>query len=226
MRAASGSRRSWKTGPAAETGIREGDLITSLDGHSLLEPLSGNAEDKSDVYQSILAQRLLAISADLEPGQKVEVEYVRRSETQTATVEAQELSSWGTDWRRGGFDFSWPTFDRNRFPDGLPGVPDHLLSGNAFPLFSGSVHGIELMEMKKGLASHFGTEIGVLVNNVDEDATLALEPGDVILRIGDREASGPGRVRRILSTYDENEDITLRIMRNHDEMTVTGRLGG
>ena len=213
-------------GPAAEAGIRVGDVITSVDGLSLFEPLSGNAEDNFDLDESIPVQRLLAISADLEPGQQVEVEYVRSGDIQTATVEARELFSWGTDWRRRGFDFSWPTFDRNRFRDGLPGVPDHLLSGNAFSLFSGSIHGIELVEMKPGLASYFGTEDGMLVTNVNEDSTLGLEPGDVILRIGDRDAMSPGRVHRILSTYDEDEEITLRIMRDHDEMTVTGRLGG
>ncbi len=204
-------------GPAAEAGIRVGDVITSVDGLSLFEPLSGNAEDNFDPGESTPVQRLLAISADLEPGQEVEVEYVRRGETQTATVEARELSSWGTDWRSGGFDFAWPT---------CPGaiVGDYLLSGNAFSLFSGSVHGIELIEMKPGLASYFGTEAGILVTNVDEDSTLGLEPGDVILRIGDRDATSPGRVRRILSTYDEDEEITLRIMRDHEEMTVRGRL--
>ena len=210
-------------GPAAEAGIREGDLITSVDGHSLLEPLSGNAEDHFDVDQSIPAQRLLAISADLEPGQKVEVEYVRRGETQTATVEARELV------RRRRVRIDVPRYDVHRYPgpdaSGWIGG-DYTMRDDVFSLFSQSVHGIELMAMKKGLASYFGTEGGVLVTNVDENATLALEPGDVILRIGDRETSGPGRVLRILSTYDENEEVTLRIMRNHDEMTVTERLGG
>ena len=52
------------------------------------------------------------------------------------------------------------------------------------------------------------------------------ELGDVILGIGDRAATSSSRIRRILSTYDEDEEITLRIMRDHDEITVTGRLGG
>ena len=245
-------------GPAAEAGIRVGDVITSVDGHSLFEPLSGNAEDDFDLDQSVPVQRLLAISADLEPGQEIEVEYLRRGETRTATVEAQELSSWGNDSLRGGFDFRSDDLHelrerlqelteraqeearRSRVrvraprsnirvftgPDASGVILGNFLGGNLLTIDMGRIHGIELMEMKPGLASYFGTEDGMLVTNVDEDSTLGLEPGDVILRIGGRDATSPGRVRRILSTYDEDEEITLRIMRDHDEMTVTGRLGG
>ena len=100
------------------------------------------------------------------------------------------------------------------------------VGGNVLTLGMGHIHGIDLMEMKPGLASYFGTENGLLVTNVNEDSTLGLEPGDVILRIGDRDATSARRVRRIMSTYDEDEEVTLHIMRDHDEITVTGRLGG
>ena len=272
-------------GPAEQAGIRVGDMITSLDGHSLFEPLSGDAEDDFDLDVSIPVQRLLAISAELEPGQEIEVEYARRGETLTATLEAQDLSSWGNDSRLGGFDFARPTLGRSLYGErsrGVPNVSDLLTSfefrgdnllelrlnlqeltervqeesrrhrvrvprpdvrvwagpdahelilhdyvgGSLLTIGMGHMHGIELIEMKPGLASYFGTEEGMLVTNVDEDSTLGLEPGDVILRIGDRDATSPGRVRRILSTYDEDEEIMLSILRNHDEITVTGRLGG
>ena len=290
-------------------------MVTSVDGHSLFEPLLGNEEYDFDLDASVPVQRLLAISSDLEEGQEVEVEYVQGGESQTATVEARELStwdddSWDNDSRSGSWDFARPTLDRFRNQlrgeHGVPGVPraprapgapgvaavprvpgvpelegrfelrsdvrelrehaleiaeraqhearlgtryrgsrrapdvrvfmgpdasetiigDNLL-GNVFTTMGmGGMHGIDLLEMKPGLASYFGAEDGVLVTSVDEESTLGLEPGDVILSIGDREATSSSRVRRILSTYDEDEDITLRIMRDHDEMTVTGLLGG
>ncbi len=287
-------------GPAETAGIRVGDMITSIDGHSLFEPLSGNAEEDFDLDVSIPVQRLLAISADLEVGQEVEVEYVHSGESQTATFEAQELSSWENDsWGNGSgrSGFARPTLERlrNQFR-GVPGVSDvpevrgsfevrfdqdemrenrrelrehqrellenvrefteraqqearrstlrapdiHVFSGpnvsatiigdswggNLYTIGMGRIHGLDLLEMKPGLAAYFGTEDGMLVTNVNEDSTLGLEPGDVILSIGDREATSSSRIRRILSTYDEDEDITLRILRDHDEMTVTGRLGG
>ena len=287
-------------GPAETAGIRVGDMITSVDGHSLFEPLSGDAEEDFDLDASIPVQRLLAISADLEVGQEVEVEYVHSGESQTATLEAQELSSWENDSGRSGF--ARPTLERlrNQFR-GVPDVSDvpevrgsfefrfdqdemretqcelrehqrelrdnvrdlaeraqqearrstlrlyaphspeiHVLGGpdasativgdswgsNLYTIGMGRIHDIDLLEVKPALAAYFGTEDGMLVTNVTEDSTLGLEPGDVILSIGDREATSSSRIRRILSTYDEDEDITLRIMRDHDEMTVTGRLGG
>ena len=222
-------------GPADLAGIRVGDMITSVDGRSLLEPLSGNAEDAFDLDASIPVQRLLAISADLEDGQEVEIEYVHSGEAQTATLEARELSAWGRLTERVRQDARSSTL---RLRASQP--PDiHVFTGpnasatilgdwgrNLFAIGMGRIHGIDLLEMKPGLASYFGTEDGMLVTNVDEDSTLGLEPGDVILRIGDREVTGASRILRILSSYDEDEDVTLHIMRDHDEMTVTGRLGG
>jgi hypothetical protein len=45
--------------------------------------------------QSIPVQRLLAIARELEPGDEVEVEYLRDDRTQTTMVEAEDLSDWG-----------------------------------------------------------------------------------------------------------------------------------
>ncbi len=274
-------------GPADEAGIHVGDMITSVDGHSLFEPLAGDAQDEFDLDSSIPVQRLLAISAELEPGQEIEVEYARRGESQTVTMEARELSEWGSDSRGGGFDFARPRLFGNLFGERSGGIPDvadlsssfefrsndlyelrenlqelteraqqearrhrvrvrvpradvrvfagpdaptsilyDYVGGNVLTVGMGHIHRIDLMEMKPGLASYFGTENGLLVTNVNEDSTLGLEPGDVILRIGDRDATSARRVRRIMSTYDEDEEVTLHIMRDHDEITVTGRLGG
>ncbi len=272
-------------GPADEAGIRTGDVITSVDGHSLFDALSADAEDGFDLDSSIPVQRVLAITAELEPGQEVEIKYLRGTEAHTATVEAEELSSWGDSSGSFNFDFARPPLN-GLFRRGVPEadtrarwfelrsdsdemrqrvqeltervqeearrstirlrtgrrgdvevfygpdaprviVGDHQnLYGNLLWIGMGQIHGIEFMEMKPGLAAYFGTGDGMLVTNVDEDSMLGLEAGDVILGIGDRAATSSSRIRRILSTYEEDEEITLRIMRDHDEITVTGRLGG
>jgi S1-C subfamily serine protease len=81
-----------------------------------------------------------------------------------------------------------------------------------------------LAELNEGLGQYFGTEEGALVLNVSEDSELGLEPGDVILRIGDRDATTPDRALRILGSYGADEDITLHIRRDGREMSVLGRL--
>jgi S1-C subfamily serine protease len=86
------------------------------------------------------------------------------------------------------------------------------------------VAGVALEELNPKLGEYFGTTEGVLVTDVDEESSLGLQPGDVILEIGDRDVTDPDRVRRILGTYDDDEAITLRIMRQKREMSVQGTL--
>ncbi len=82
-------------GPAAGAGLEVGDVITSVDGKSLLNAVSCQAEDDFDLDVSLPIQRLLAISRGLEPGQEVEVEYLRDGDAHSAVVTADDLPTWG-----------------------------------------------------------------------------------------------------------------------------------
>ncbi len=85
--------------------------------------------------------------------------------------------------------------------------------------------GLEMIELKPGLGEYFGIAEGVLVTDVAEDSSLGLEPGDVIVRVGEREVSTPDRVRWILRSYADDEDVTFQVRRDGRDMGVTGRLG-
>lgn len=82
--------------------------------------------------------------------------------------------------------------------------------------------GLELRKLNPDLASYFSADEGVLVLDVEEDSTLGLKPGDVILRIGDRDVEDVGDVNRILASYDEDESVTFTIMRNGAQARVEG----
>lgn len=218
-------------GPADDAGLREGDVITRIDGRSLLEPLSAEQEEELDLDESLPVQRLLAIARELEPGQEVEIEYLRGDETRTTTVVAEELEPWGgrvsifgPDWEAHGM--------RGRTMEDMPafewrsGAPDDEGARLLLRRFGAATGGLELAEVNPELGSYFGTEQGVLVLDVDADSRLGLEPGDVILRIGSREATTPERVRRILSSYEPDEAITFDVRRDGRDMSVSGRRGG
>lgn len=90
--------------PAEEAGLREGDIITHLDGHSLLDPLDEEMEGELDEYESLPVQRLMALARELEDGQEVEVRYLRDGESRSVSLEAAETES------------LWSRFDSEDFP--------------------------------------------------------------------------------------------------------------
>ncbi len=99
-----------------------------------------------------------------------------------------------------------------------------MTSPDAGVYLFGRTDGLELLELNEGLAGYFGVSGGVLVTDVPEDSPLGLQPGDVVLAVGDRDVDGPGHLRRILRSYQDDEPITFRIMRHEREMSVQGRL--
>jgi serine protease Do len=222
-------------GPADEAGIREGDVITSVDGRSLFDQLADDVEEDFDLDASIPVQRLLAIARELEPGDPVEVEYVRDGQPMTATVEVRDLAAmwgaWADDFttqlrprvERFQREFR-PEMERFRQELGpqLDGVRELVIATAG----STARYGLSLIELSPGLGTYFGTDRGVLVTDVEEDSSLGLRPGDVILRIGDREVDTPSRVLRILRTYDDEESVSFRVRREGSEIDVLGRLAG
>jgi len=59
---------------------------------------------------------------------------------------------------------------------------------------------------------------------VDEDSTLGLQAGDVLLDIDGRAVRGEDHVWRILGSYESDEAVSFRIMRHGSEQTVEGEL--
>lgn len=88
------------------------------------------------------------------------------------------------------------------------------------------VGGLRLIKLNPGLASYFKTDKGVLVSDVEPSSSTGLQPGDVILEIGGRDADNPDRARRILASYSASEKIDFRIVRKGKTMDVKGHLGG
>jgi hypothetical protein len=90
--------------PADEAGLREGDIITHLDGRSLLSPVPGEDELEFGEETSLPVQRLMALARELEDGQQVEVGYLRDGSSHTVTVEAADLDDRWVTVRPGDFE--------------------------------------------------------------------------------------------------------------------------
>lgn len=235
-------------GPAWDAGIREGDVITRIDGQLLTESIGASAERDFDLDASAPVQRLLALAGAFDDGDEVEVEYVRDGERVTVTLQAEELDgAWGSS-----FSFPSPSVGMERMLDGLrtwsddrggvhlrsapgasprvtvvPGGGDVRVFGSGDRLLLGEGgfwgHGLELVELNPELGSYFGATEGVLVVDARRSSNLGLEAGDVVLRIGDRTVDTPDRFSRILASYGDEEDITFHVRRDGSAMEVTGR---
>jgi hypothetical protein len=226
-------------GPADRAGLREGDVITSVDGVSLTSPMAAEVEASFDLDESVPVQRLLAVTRGLEPGESVEIEYLRDDRRQTTMVEVEDLAG-----RWGDFTVMAPRWDQERFREQMRTLTDGARSfrlrvapegeahffgtpgPGAVVLRGGGLHadGLELAEVNPRLGAYFGADEGVLVLETGRSSGLGLEAGDVVLTIGDRAVSTPERFRRILASYGEEEDIDFHLLRDGDEIVVTGRL--
>ncbi len=273
--------------PAEEAGLREGDVITALQGRSLLLALDEDVESGFDLDRSIPVQRLQVLAGRLELGDEVEIAYERNGESHLSVLVAEAIPSQEMHLelegvperiaerihglvgdrvhrviefhvrendtsnqdrgegrreirilrRGGGSDVTsrlsddeihvWRGIEEiGDLGDEREIVLEGLGRGGARAIFIGggspNADGLELVKLQPGVADYFGTGGGVLVADVDEGSSFGLEPGDVILRIGDRAVDSPERVLRILRSYDPDEAITFHVMRNHEEISVEG----
>lgn len=238
-------------GPADKAGIREGDVVVSIAGHDLTQPLDEEVEDGFHDRHSLPEQRLRALLRELDPEEDESVEVLVRRGDEVLT-----------------FDIV-PQNRRLRyrdFADGLAKIRDRLplleekyvtewalrdsalkaqeralrlmselridtlridtlrLHFDGWPRFGRFGHGLDLVEVNPDLGAYFGTRSGVLVVDVDEDSTTGLRAGDVVVSVDGRQVDDVEKLRRILRSYEHDEDIGFGIWRNGTEVAISGTL--
>jgi S1-C subfamily serine protease len=211
-------------GPAAKAGLRSGDVITKINGKSLITGDNTRAGDD----ESLPGLRLVEYASQLKPAETVTLEYLRDgTRRNTSLVTGNELIVLNGLDTPG--EFTWQ-FSERAPGQRMPVVrgdrtfeihPDG--SGFAFA-FGGPLMNLELAPLNPDLGSYFGATEGVLVINVPADSPLGVKGGDVILSVDGRKATGPGSFLRILRSYESGDTFKLEIMRNKARTTVTGKL--
>ena len=164
--------------PAAKAGLEKGDIIVRIGDEDVASP--------SDVRR---------IVSDREPGDRVDVTYVRDGKSHEVDVELAEAP-------RGEHRMHVGRELRVQKERGYLGVVTQPLSGD--------------------LGSYFGVEDGegALVSEVVEDspaAKLGLAPGDVITRIDGTKTEDPGDLSRVVRGIDEEKTVEVVWVRDKKE---------
>lgn len=177
-------------GPAAEAGVRVGDVILAIDG----TPVSNAGDSPSSV--------IIARLSEIEPGAPVELRLRANGDTRSVRVMTRPRGDL-VEAREA------PVF---RF-EGFEGLRDVFRS-------SARWSDMELVSLTPQLGAYFGTDRGLLVVRAPENDALMLLEGDVILAIGGREPSSPEHAMRILASYEPGETLELSIMRQREPQTL------
>ena len=179
-------------GPAAEAGIRAGDVIVAVNGTTV------TGEDAT--------RRVVRVIHDAKPDSKINVSVKRDGKTLSVLVVARPgpgIMAFGGDG----------------LPPQMPQMPSVALA-RPFYMIQGPLSNMELVTLTPQLGNYFGTDKGVLVVRAPPDGALKLEDGDVILAIDGREPTSGSHATRILGSYQPGEKVSLKIVRQRKTMDV------
>jgi S1-C subfamily serine protease len=177
-------------GPAAEAGIRAGDVIVSVNG--------------TDVKTEHSPADVARLMRNVEPNSKVKIRVLRAGKPLDFEVTARPVE---TAWGMPGMP-PHPEVSFDAFAPGFMGDMRH------------SVAGMELATLTPQLGAYFGTDKGVLVLRAPRNAAFNLQDGDVILSIDGREPTSGSHATRILASYQPGEKVKLQLMRQRKKMNV------
>jgi S1-C subfamily serine protease len=213
-------------GPAAKAGIQSGDIITKVDGKSVLA--GGRAEAGAN-RESLPGLRLIELAARLEPNDTIPVEFRRGKDRKTVSVvtadEPDILFRAGPPGRGLGFRYFRPD-GPGRMALPMEGeLHDDMAHGPAAFLYGSPLADLELAPLNADLGRYFGATEGILVVSVPKDSDLGLKGGDVVLAVDGRKPASPSHLLRILRSYERGESFKLDILRNHKRESLTSRLG-
>lgn len=197
-----------RDGAAEAAGLRAGDVVTAVAGRDVT---------------AASAQRFNAVlgGLDIEEGDAFEFEVLRGDEVVIVEIVPQKRCKTGADMseleRRleaAGIAFDGFRITADRIRSGVD-----TLSRVRFWLGRG-VAGLELLDLNPDLGAYFGVETGVLVVEADEDSWTGLRGGDVVTHVDGRPVEDVAKLRRIMRSYDEGEEVRFHIRRDGGETTV------
>jgi serine protease Do len=199
-----------KDSPAEKAGLRKDDVIVRFDGESVTS-----------------VRKLTRLISESSADQNVRITVMRGGAEQelTATLSKQKFGNvFGTNsgniWRRGDNDDSWRVFPNGNWPPSIGGGDGSFV----WTLGASRRIGVSTQSLSKQLSDYFGVKDGgALITSVSDNSPASkagLKAGDVITAIDGEKVTAPGDITKALNKK-ETGDVTLTIMRDHNQRTVT-----
>jgi predicted metalloprotease with PDZ domain len=189
-------------GPAAEAGLRAGDVIVAI--------------NDTDVKGEESARQVMHLIHDVPPESKVKVRVLREGKPSDFTVTTRPGMGFRTGGMIGARELPGPL--------ALQAGPPGDLPFNLPMMIRGPLADMELVTLTPQLGRYFGTDKGVLVVRASREQGYKLEDGDVILAIDGRQPTSGSHATRILSSYLPGEKIAIKLMRQHKMVNVEATL--
>jgi C-terminal processing protease CtpA/Prc len=190
--------------PAEEAGLKENDIIYSLDGEVVADPA-----------------HLADMVGEKKPGEKVEIEYYRDGKKHVIDVKLAEHSweFYSFDWE----DFSDYADDVKFYAKSLGKTMGRVFA-TAAPGLRGRL-GVKLVEINEDLAGYFNVkeDEGVLVLEVVEESPAekaGIKAGDVIVKVAGNDVCDVEDVHDELSSLDGDKEFEIEIVRKGKKQQI------
>jgi serine protease Do len=202
-----------KDGPADKAGLKQADVIVEFDGEHVRS-----------------ARQFTRLVQETVPGRTVKATVVRdgqRNDVQLTPDDRGDGMSFLYDGNMR--DYYFGNLDR-----GLGRLNDRMQNFNfdgfsfAFPQLDGRGRlGVSVEELTPQLATYFGAKDGVLIASVSEDSPASragLKAGDVITKVNNDPVGSREDLLRLLRDVKDGGDVTIGIVRDKKESSVTAKL--
>ncbi len=224
-------------GPAAEAGIKAGDIITGVadldltkdsnPGRALVEKMNQLEPDQKIKVAVLRDGKKLNFDVTTRPAPRDvlirrDVLLGRGPGNAGPRVREFNLPAPGTPADIGQFRRGGEPENLRREPERLQALQGLLRGGDMESRFDGA----EFATLSERLGSYFGVKSGVLVVRAGVNSTLKLQDGDVLLAIDGREATTAQQAGRILRSYRPGEKLTLKVQRDRKTQNIDGTAPG
>ena len=216
-------------GPAARAGLRDGDIVNSVDG----KPVGKAASDARGAL------------ANLKDGQEVTIAYTRGDQKGTVKIKAQrrEAYNWpmlmtedpehpllpkdfneriSADVERAQREAE-RNYERNhvRIEQQVErATREAMKHAPAMVHVSMPWWGLNLAPLNADLGHYFGADKGVLVIAADNDSLPGIKAGDVITTIGTETVNRPEDALRALRDQEPGKDVAIKLLRDRKTLAL------